>query len=211
MSTTVNINYFFILFVIPSKSSEIQQEVDSINAAIETKGAKWKAGETSMSKLSPGARKMRLGIKDAPLPKEKRIPAPKLSVSAPSAGGTTTASLPATLDWRNNGGNFVTGVRDQGNCGDCWAFGSTAALESKTLITANTPGVDLDLSEQIVNSCDTADNSGDGCNGGYLVTNFFVNTGVPLESCDPYTATDGNCLNACANWQQSAYKIPNYT
>lgn len=191
---------------------EIQKEVSDINAAIKAKGAKWVAGETSMARLSRAERKMRLGILAVPLPKGRRMPAPKLFLDSAGSGGTTAPSPYGTLDWRNyNGGNYVTGVRDQEQCGDCWAFASVAGLESKTLITMNTPGVNLDLSEQVLNSCDTADNIGDGCNGGNLVTDFFVNTGAPLESCDPYTATDGNCANACANWQQSAYKTSSYT
>ncbi len=193
-------------------SDEIQKEVAGINAAIKATGAKWIAGETSITRLSPAERKMRLGILAAPPSGELKVYSPNLGLSASGATTTAASSAPGTLDWRSyNGGDFVTPVRDQGQCGDCWAFGSVAALESKTLITQNTPGVNLDLSEQVVNSCDTADNYGDGCNGGNLVTDFFVNTGVPLESCYPYTATDGNCSNACANWQQNAYKTTSYS
>ena len=196
----------------------IQKEVSEINASIKAKRAKWVAGETSMSKLSPAEHKMRLGISDVPILREQRTPAPNLLLSISGKEATTSASLSgtfyniSTLDWRNyHGGSFVTGIRDQSSCGGCWAFGSTAALESYTLITNNTPistaNPDLDLSEQVVLSC-----SGNGnCNGGYLVTDFFVNTGTPLESCDPYIAAEGNCSNACANWQQSAYKTTNYS
>ena len=186
---------------------EIQKEVSDTNAAIKAKDAKWTAGETSMTRLSKAERRMRLGLKLPPLPKDKRTRAPKLRVGT-SSYTTATASPFGTVDWRNNDGNFVTGVRDQGNCGSCWAFGSTAAFESKYLLTNNTPGIDLDLSEQVVLSC-----SGDGncANGGALVTDFFVNTGVPVESCYPYSATDGDCANACSNWQQDAYKTTGYT
>jgi uncharacterized repeat protein (TIGR02543 family) len=151
-----------------------------------------------MSELPPSEQELRLGLLTAPPPlgKTRAMLAPLL-----------LAPLPASLDWRNNNGNFVTGVRDQGNCGSCWAFASTAALEAETIIKNNTPGTDLDLSEQAVISC-----SGDGsCGGGYLVDNFFVTTGAPLESCYPYTAGNGSCANACANWQDNTYKISSYT
>jgi len=194
---------------------EIQQEISEIKASIKAKGAKWIAGATSMNVLSQEERNIRLGILCKPLPKDQRrididfvaSPTTSLSVEPITSLSTAVTSLPVTFDWRNNNDNYVTGVRDQGNCGACWAFSSTAALESYTLITENIPDYDLHLSEQLVISC-----SGNGnCeNGGVPVTDFFVNTGVPLESCDPYTYTDGNCANACQNWQNNTYKIPGY-
>ena len=65
-------------------------------------------------------------------------------------------ALPSHIDWRDNGGNYVTPIRDQKSCGSCWAFATTAALESATLITLGTPGVDLNLAEQMLVSCSGA-------------------------------------------------------
>jgi len=76
-----------------------------------------------------------------------------------AADDSPVVGLPSAFDWRNvNGGNYVTPVRDQGNCGSCWAFATTGALESKALITFNWPGKSLNLSEQIVLSCSGAGN-----------------------------------------------------
>ena len=179
--------------------SAYASDVDDINAAIRAKGAVWTAANTSMSVLPPAEQVSKMGLLTAPPPLGQIRPMmmrPLLSVS-----------LPASLDWRNNNGNYVTGIRDQGTCGSCWAFASTAALEAATIIKDKTPGTDLDLSEQVAVSC-----SGEGsCDGGYLIDDFFVTSGLPLESCYPYTGGNGSCSNACANWQNDAYKISNYT
>lgn len=48
----------------------------------------------------------------------------------PAAAEVRTASngpLPVSIDWRNR--NAVTGVKDQGHCGSCWAFATSAILE----------------------------------------------------------------------------------
>ncbi|KAG6419237.1 hypothetical protein SASPL_121453 [Salvia splendens] len=67
--------------------------------------------------------------------------------------------VPSSMDWRTVGA--VTGVKDQGKCGCCWAFAAVAATESiKQLTTGNL----VSLSEQELLDCDTSVNQ--GCNGG---------------------------------------------
>jgi len=193
------------LLILLTPSLSHSKELDDVKAAIKAKKARWQAGETSISKLSPEERKMRLGLLKGKPPKEIGVSLGE----APVSSSFLTESVPASLDWSNyHGGlDYVTGVRNQSSCGSCWAFGSVAALESKVLINNNTPGIDLDLSEQVVISC-----SGYGsCAGGFLVHSYFVNPGIPLESCYPYSNSNGTCANACSNWQPTAYKIPNYT
>jgi len=123
---------------------------------------------------------------------------------------TEMAGLPATIDWRNNGGNFVSPAKDQQYCGSCWAFAPVAALEARYCIAANTPDYFLDLSEQTLLSCVS---SYYGCNGGdpTAAAEFLRTQGAPMELCFPYTASKDNCANACANWQEQAFKITGYT
>lgn len=58
-----------------------------------------------------------------------------------------SAGAPSTvLDWRDNSGNWVSPIKDQGGCGSCWAFGSVAVVESKAKIDLNTASYNIDLS-----------------------------------------------------------------
>ena len=185
-----------ILFLQPLAFAD---ELDDIHFAIRSRGAQWIAGKTSMSRLPFAERQKRLGLQ------------PVYLTSAPENEVPQTAvTLPATLDWRNNGGNFVTPIRDQGSCGSCWAFATTAVLESATLLGNNTPGIDLNLAEQILLSCSGAGNCENGGSVS-IASDFIRNTGLPLEGCYPYMAADRSCSNACLDWQASAYKIPSWS
>lgn len=179
----------------PRAASADPEELGYVKNAIKAKAAKWVAEETSVSKLSPEEKKMRVGLKTKVREEEE---APLLSVQLET-------TLPATLDWRAyNGVNYVTPIRNQGSCGSCWAFGTSAALEAVTNIKNNTPGYDLNLAEQILVSCSGAGS----CSGGYssLASNYIRDTGLPFESVLPYTATDGTCP-VSTDWKSSAYRI----
>jgi hypothetical protein len=123
----------------------------------------------------------------------------------PRFAGPRPSRLPSALDWRNNGGNFVTPARDQGGCGSCWAFGTTAVFESAYLIQAGTPGVDFDRSEQDVLSCSEAGN----CLGGFVegALAFAQKTGIVDEACFPYAAQDLPCSQKCADGASRAIPI----
>ncbi|MDD2903407.1 MAG: C1 family peptidase [Syntrophales bacterium] len=175
-------------------------EIDLVQQAISTRRAKWVAKENPVSQLPPEVRKKLLGAPDQPLDTGAPLLAPY---------GAEVGALPASFDWRSAaGGNFVTPVRDQKTCGSCWAFSTTAALESKCLITFNWPGKDLDLSEQIVLSC----SGGGTCGGGQasVASEYLISSGTTFDSCYPYTGSNGVCSNACSNWQKRAYKIDSW-
>ena len=177
-------------------------ELSVVEQAIHATGAGWVAGETSVSKLSAEQMKRRLGV---------IFPAVTGSEQLLAAYESAAAGIPTHLDWRDNGGNFVTPVRNQGNCGSCWAFATAAALESSVLRASGMPGFDLNLSEQVMLSCSGA---GDCEMGGYVnyASDYIRTTGLPIESYYRYLATDGNCSNACSSWRASPpYKITSWS
>ncbi|KAG9147605.1 hypothetical protein Leryth_007403 [Lithospermum erythrorhizon] len=98
--------------------------------------------------------------------------------------------VPASMDWRTEGA--VTPIKDQGQCGCCWAFSAVAATEG---IHQLTTGELVSLSEQELVDCDT--NSGNqGCQGGLMDTAFkFIinNQGLTSESNYPYQGVEGTC------------------
>ncbi|MBD3169578.1 MAG: T9SS type A sorting domain-containing protein [candidate division Zixibacteria bacterium] len=87
-------------------------------------------------------------------------------------------------DWRLRGG--VTPVKDQGQCGSCWAFAGVGAVESAIKIAE---GFEWLLSEQQVIDCNY---EGRGCNGGWcsLVYELFSYEGAIEQDCYPYYAMD---------------------
>jgi C1A family cysteine protease len=70
------------------------------------------------------------------------------------------AAPPAAVDWRTKGA--VTPVKDQGQCGSCWAFATTVATEGSTWVNSSKL---ISLSEEQIVQCDKADGNA-GCNGG---------------------------------------------
>ncbi len=107
--------------------------------------------------------------------------------------GSTVQTLPASYDWRTLNG--VTPIKNQGNCGSCWAFSTVGPLESQILLQG---GGTVPLSEQYLLSCNT---SGWSCNGGWFAHDYHMDLsgqdnkgpGAVLTSSDPYTGTDATC------------------
>ncbi|XP_022896123.1 cysteine proteinase RD21A-like [Olea europaea var. sylvestris] len=97
--------------------------------------------------------------------------------------------LPKSVDWREKGA--VAPVKDQGQCGSCWAFSTVGAVEGINKIVT---GELISLSEQELVDCDTSYNQ--GCNGGLMDYGFeFIkkNGGIDTEEDYPYIARDGTC------------------
>lgn len=98
-------------------------------------------------------------------------------------------NVPRSVDWRKKGA--VTAVKDQGQCGSCWAFSTVVAVEGVNQIKTNKL---VSLSEQELVDCDKEQNS--GCNGGLMEYAFeFIKQkgGITAETIYPYKAKEGTC------------------
>jgi C1A family cysteine protease len=180
------------------------QTLEEIRRAIKEKGAKWEAGETWVSRLSPDERKKLLGD----LPREY---AP-MEIGEPLSG----VPLPDSFDWRNNNGvNWTTSVKDQSSCGNCWAYASCGIVESKVKLTLNEPDLNIDLSELYLTSC-----TGRGCESGWDRSSsiqFIKTRGVPDQGCFPGYLPPQPCSDTCndkflrsifiENWYRDGFGI----
>jgi len=114
---------------------------------------------------------------------------------------TPSITAPQTWDWRTQ--NKVTPVKDQGQCGSCWAFSTVENIESMYCVKNNIDCTTFPpLSPQEIVDCDTTDQ---GCNGGDPPTAYaFVmqEGGLEDDSDYPYTAQDGTC-----NFQSNLVKV----
>lgn len=188
--------FITIFFILLGASLSYSAEIDDIQAAIRQQKATWIAQENPISMLAQEERIRLLGV----LPGEEAFQGNEIY-----SGKESIVSIPLSVDWRNNGGNYVSSVKNQGSCGSCWAFAVTGALESKAMISLGTPGKNLNLSEQIVLSCSSAGS----CSGGFIdqASAFLYNDGNGKEGCYGYTGTNGNCGSACSSWTYRPYRL----
>ena len=96
-------------------------------------------------------------------------------------------------DWRNEGA--VTPVKDQGNCGSCWAFAAVGSIEGADYISNQKPNNKSvrNFSEQYLVDCSRGSNQ--GCNGGHMTYayDYVLANGIPLEENYLYKAKQSAC------------------
>ena len=199
-------------------------ELKAVQEAIASSSAGWQAGTTSVSELSEEEKVILLGYTPAPgapsLQDQERSCEAALSnyLAQSSANFSNSYGAPAALDWRNNGGNFVTPVKSQGSCGSCVAFGVIASVESQIKMLRGASYA-IDLSEAHFFYCH-ARSEGRNCGynndpkGGWWPENamkLFQSQGVTEEAFYPYTAGDQNCTGKLAGWDSRLTKIAGYS
>ncbi|MFH1403385.1 MAG: C1 family peptidase [Candidatus Altiarchaeota archaeon] len=175
----------------------LKADVTAINSAIKKKGYAWTAGYNKVSILSDAEKGNLLGDL-SPRASAKTMRKKKVG---------PVRAIPASFDLRASNG--VTSVKDQFNCGSCWAFAGVAALEGALKYKGKG---NLDLSEQDLVSC----LHGTGCSGATrpfqedMFKNYFTNTGVPDEACFPYQERNEPCSQRCVDSANRVVKSDGY-
>lgn len=137
----------------------------------------FKMGHNSFSDWTEEEKKKRNGFR--PLKTTSRLAEPVEVLNR--------QSIPSSYDLRSALPGCVTNIKNQGSCGDCWAFSTIASLECANFITNK---VSISLSEQQLLDCD---NTNYGCGGGNFMLAFqFLENTEGSESYNTYPYTSGN-------------------
>jgi len=115
---------------------------------------------------------------------------------------------PSSIDWRFT--DAVTSIKNQGQCGSCWAFSATEAIESQLALTSGAK-YNLELSPQQITSC--TPEPAEGCDGGFTEAAYeYVQsvTGLANSFFIPYrqSLTEQEVTLACPSSEVSAIGGP---
>jgi C1A family cysteine protease len=186
-------------------------DLAGLRSELESVAARWRAGETPLSRMSDAEFDAHLGYEpgpDDPTLEQREQMAREAHAAAGAAARAVGA--PAAFDWRNKGGaNYVTPIEDQGGCGSCVAFGVVAAVEALVRTTRNDPNYAIDLSEADLFFCYGPSHGAGACPGGGWWPDQAYDSfkdGVVDAACFPYTAANQAC-NLCSNANDRRTKI----
>jgi hypothetical protein len=124
---------------------------------------------------------------------QEEFSATRLGLKTPKSAPRNTSALPTnnlktTVDWAPK----LNAIKDQGQCGSCWAFSAVGALEG---VHSVLKGNLYNLAEQELVDC-SGSFGNQGCNGGLMDSAFeyIISVGgLAVQTDYPYTATDGQC------------------
>jgi len=169
------------------------------NKIAEDDSATWVAGETPLTKLAEHRQNMHLGLK-VPPGESERIESELSSIT------TEIRAFAPERDWRSvDNKNWITSIKDQGDCGSCVSFATVATIEAQARIEHKEPTWNVDLAEAELFFC----GAGRACGQGWWPTNalqYATSTGVAEETCFPYQDHDMDC-NTCSDRADRLLKV----
>lgn len=184
-------------------------KLESLQTQISKKGYDWVAAETSFSALPVAEQTQALGLsvtKDELAKTEQAVKAVESMQSAVAAKFADAFTAPAAIDWRNNGGDYTTSVKDQMSCGSCVSFATIGTIESRMNIACKNPNLDPNYSEAFLFYCGCGNCCGTGWNFAPALE-YCKNTGVALDSAFPYTPANQPCKSGVT----PAFKITSWS
>jgi C1A family cysteine protease len=172
---------------------QIFQENYKIIKEHNAKGLEWTMGVNQFTDLTAAEFKAR---------QKAYVRTTPIDDSAFRAMAAEINSVPDSVDWRTQ--KAVTPVKDQGQCGSCWAFSTTGSLEGAYAIKNK---VLKSFSEQQLVDCSSSFGN-EGCNGGLMdnAFNYVQKFGICPEWKYPYKAVDGKCnISKCKLFKFSSH------
>eukprot|EP00756_Hemistasia_phaeocysticola_P013682 Hpha_TRINITY_DN15295_c3_g1::TRINITY_DN15295_c3_g1_i2::g.68474::m.68474/K01363/CTSB; cathepsin B len=166
-------------------SSERQALIDRVNS---NANSLWKAGATRFAHQPVGASKSLCGVKDG----HKEQLDKKVQLGKVKKISATGATLPSDFDSETNWpkcAKVIGDIRDQSNCGCCWAFGSASAASDRMCI-ATSGAKQVPLSAQELCFCSNSD----GCDGGFPsdAWDFIQSDGLVTGAQQNFTLSKGS-------------------
>ena len=112
----------------------------------------------------------------------------------------STSPIQGDIDWQASG--KVSGVKNQGACGSCWAFSATGAIESAYLLKEQT----VLVSEQQLVDCSRSYGNM-GCSGGWMDSAFqyVIDKGITSQDVYPYKAVNQQCATDGGAWKITGF------
>ena len=185
------------------EDTRIEFFIYRLNMELEASGALWRAGDTPFGRLSYEEKKAMYGGVVPNFKGAEYYIGGIIDVDVPSVRYQKSSYVP-DFDWRtrhsatvkgspyfqNEITGWITPVKDQKNCGSCWAFSAIGAMEAVAKLYKNTT-YNFDLSEQELVSCSNAGS----CDGGRATSalDYISSKGIQDEKSFPYKAQDSPC------------------
>ena len=189
-----------------------RMDVAELQATLEQHGARWEAGATFLTELPYNERKRYLGFEPPGGLTLEEIEQKASELAGEHAAAGEAVGYPASFDWRKYGGhNYITPIRNQGGCGSCVAFGTTATVEGSFRVQRGNPDLAVDLSEASLFYC-VARSQGRNCGNGWCAAEPSRPTRTSVfrtRRAIPYTAGDQACTQ-CSDWASRVMKITDW-